>query len=534
MDVLKPAIATASDDKSQALVQIALNDKALGKDHLDRSLVYGIAWTGVFKWTTQVLTWLSTLVIARLLSPEDYGLAAMATVYIAFVQLVNEFGISAAVVQRRDLTTDQIAKLGGFSMILGVGFFLVSLALSNPVAFLFGEQAVQSIIVVLSGTFILSGIQVLPRSLLARDFCFQRLAWIDAGEAITATVVTLLLAIMGFGYWALVIGAIAGRLMSTIGAVISYRHPLAWPVDFHTIAVPVTFGAHMVVTSIAWFIFRNADIMTVGQRLGKTALGAYMLGWSIASIPIDRIGEMISRVSPAVFAAVQHDHTALRRYLLRLTEVVTLATFPIAAGLALVGDEFVILFLGEAWRSAIGPLRLLALAAIFRSVVPVLNQVLVATGHSKQTMMSTIIAAILLPPFFFIGSFWGTTGVALVWILCFPLVTIAFLARYAFAACEMTLMPYVASLWPATSATLVMTAMVWLSDVVIFHGQTTIEAFVAKVILGAAAYLGFLYIVHKARLQTYVDGIRGLRTENSYAALWPGTKALPLTNKKSL
>jgi Membrane protein involved in the export of O-antigen and teichoic acid len=384
IDMLKPSMAVISDDKDPALLQMGLEEKALGKDHLDRSLVYGIAWTGVFKWTTQVLTWLSTLIIARLLSPEDYGLAAMATVYIAFVQLVNEFGISAAVVQRRDLTKDQVAKLGGLSMILGIGFFLVSVALSTPVAAFFGEQAVQPIVLVLSTTFILSGIQVLPRSLLTREFCFQRLAWIDAAEAITATVVTLLLAIIGFGYWALVIGIVAGRLISTVGTVISYRHPIAWPVEFHTIAIPVTFGAHMVVTSIAWFIFRNADIMTIGQRLGKTALGAYMLGWSIASIPIDRIGEMITRVAPAVFAAVQHDPAALRRYLLRLTEVITLATFPVAAGLALLGDEFVLLFLGEAWRPAIEPLRLLALAAIFRSVVPVLNQVLVATGHSKR------------------------------------------------------------------------------------------------------------------------------------------------------
>src|SRR6185369_16249399 len=97
---------------------------------LDRSLLRGIAWTGGVKTATQILSWLTTLVVARLLSPNDYGIAGMAMVYVGFVQLVNEFGLSAAVVQRRDLTDQQIAKLGGLSILLGVGLCLVSIAIA--------------------------------------------------------------------------------------------------------------------------------------------------------------------------------------------------------------------------------------------------------------------------------------------------------------------------------------------------------------------------------------------------------------------
>src|SRR5438094_4832732 len=187
---------------------------------LDRALVTGIAWTGGIKWLAQLVSWAATLVVARLITPTDYGLFAMAMVYAGFVQLVNELGLSLAIVQYRDLTSKQIAQLGGLAVLASVVIFVLSLGLAEPVAVFFGEPAVQGIIIALSLTFVMRGVQVVPRSLLARDLEFRRLAWLDAAEAMVWSSVTLTGAYFGLGYWALVWGTVVSGFAGRIGVFV--------------------------------------------------------------------------------------------------------------------------------------------------------------------------------------------------------------------------------------------------------------------------------------------------------------------------
>src|SRR2546426_11130844 len=124
------------------------------------------------------------------------------------VQLVNELGLSLAIVQRRDLSEEQIAQLGGLAVLASVAIFVLSVGLAGPVASFFGERTVRGIIIALSPTFVMRGVQVVPRSLLARDLEFRRLAWIDAGEAVLWSSTTLAGAFLGLRYWALAWGAV--------------------------------------------------------------------------------------------------------------------------------------------------------------------------------------------------------------------------------------------------------------------------------------------------------------------------------------
>jgi PST family polysaccharide transporter len=466
------------------------------------------------KWGTQILSWFSTIFVARLLTRADYGIAGMAFVYIGFVQLINELGISAAVVQRRDLTTTQIARLGGLSAILGAAFCLASIALARPVAAFFGEPAVTQVIAVLSLTFLISGFQVLPRAVLTRDMEFRKLASVEGIEAVSQTVVTLALAIAGVGYWAIIAGMVAGRSVSTVVLLIRHHHPIAWPRDFKSIAGPVTFGSHLVIGNVAWYAFRNADSALIGRLLGKAALGAYSVGGNLASIPVDRVTALVSRVTPAIFASVQNKPVELRRYLFGLTEALALVTFPLAVGMALVVEEGVLVMLGEEWRPAIVPLRLLALAAAYRSIVPLLNQVLVATGHARTTMIATVISAIVLPPLFYFGTFGGPGGVAWIWLAAFPLVSLATLARPALRVCGMPVLTYLRATWPAVSSVGVMTAAVLGVAEIIPDSWPLASRLAAKVITGGVAYAAVIFALYRDRIQGFIAILRTSRRSN--------------------
>jgi PST family polysaccharide transporter len=475
---------------------------------LDRSLITGIAWTGGVKWFAQILSWIATLIIARILTLGDYGIANMAATYIGLVQLVSDFGLSAAVVQQRDLSDDDIARLGGTSVLLGVFFSVLSAVLANAIAAFFEEPALRDATLVLSITFALAGLQVLPRSLLARDLRFAALAWVEGLEALVLTVATITLALMHFGYWALIIGGLVSRVAGTIALLFTYPHRISWPTPLQRIMAPLTFGGHVLLASLAWYAFRSADMAIVGKELGKIALGAYAIGFNLASIPVERISALVSRATPAVLAAVQTDAAALRRYLLRLTEVLALVTMPVAVGLALVSREFILVFLGSKWEPAVGPLRVLALAAVFRSVAPLLNQVLVATGQARRNMQATVAIAIVLPPLFLVGSRWGITGVSLVWLTIYPVVAAAFMARYALAASETSAAQYLESLGPALGGVACMSLAVLVVGVLIPRTWPPIAPLSMKVIVGAIVYVAFLWKMHRERVETIARHIR--------------------------
>src|SRR5262249_17517307 len=143
-------------------------------------------------------------------------------------------------------------------------------------------------------------------------------------------------------------------------------HPVAWPRPFTTVRDAVHLGWHVVVARVAWYAYSNADFVVVGRMLGPDALGAYTVAWIIASIPVDRLTALVTQVAPPVLSAVQDDPAAVRRYVLSLVRGIAFVTFPAAAGLALVADEFSAVALGAQWQASSIPLRLLALSTITR------------------------------------------------------------------------------------------------------------------------------------------------------------------------
>ncbi len=483
--------------------EISLRNRAL-----DRALLSGIAWTGAVKWFVQLLSWASTFVVAKILVRLDYGVAGMAMLYIAFVQLLNEFGLSAAIVQSKDLTESQIARLGGLSVLLGLGFTLLSVMLAGSVAAYFNADEVKLVVIVLSFTFLASGFQVLPRSLLTRDLRFRDLAILEMTEAFVATVTTLVLALLRYGYWALVIGGVAGRAVSTVMALVMRRHRIAWPSDFQSISPAVTFGAHIVVASIAWYAFRNADQFVVGKLLGLEPLGAYVFALGFAAIPVDRIGSILTRATPAILASVQSDTAALRRYLLSLTEAISLITFPAAVGLAIVADDVVGVIDPIEWAPAVTPLRILALAAAVRSLVPLLNQLLIATGQSGRNMQATLVSTVVLPPLFYLAARWGTPGVAAVWLLGYPLVGGAFFIYHATRTCKLRVPAYLSILWPAAASTLIMAAILVVTDSLTDSIESVVARLLARCAVGVLVYAVALFALHGRKLRESIIQLR--------------------------
>jgi len=501
---------------SQAVHDVAAPSDSTGSPthvearFLDRSLLRGVAWTAAAKWASQALSWVSWLIVARLLTPEDYGLVGMAAIYLGLITLLSEFGLGTAVLAVRELSVEQINQLNGLAVLLGLASLLASCALAIPLGRFFHAPQLPLVVVAMSTTFVIASFKTLPLALLQRELRFKALALIDLGQALILAVSMIGLAVAGFRYWTLVCGAVLGSLVST-GAVLRVRRlPFAWPHP-KSLKAAITLSSSVLISRLCWYLSANADFLVAGRILGKAALGFYNVGWTMASVPVDRIATLVGQVTPAFFSAVQADRAALRRYVLRITEGIALITFPLGLGLALVARDFVGAVLGPKWEPTIAPLQLLAAYAAFRSITPLLPQVLQITRDARFEMWRMVVAAVVMPAGFYIGAQrWGTVGLAIAWVLADPLIAVP-LYRRVFSRIELSLREYVMALWPAVSGTALM-AIVVLAVGVLSSGQSWPGLrLAARVAAGAVTYGLACVVLHRERLKAFRDLVMAAR-----------------------
>ena len=480
-------------------------------ESLDGSLVRGLAWTSGAKWGSQVLSWASTLIVARLLTPQDYGLVGMASIYLGLVTMLSEFGLGTTVMALRDLTEEQVAQLHGFALLFGLGSFALSCLMAWPLGAFFHSAELPPVVVVMSVTFIITSFRIVPSALLRRELRFRDLAVIDTVGALVLAVAMIAFAWFGFRYWTLVIGGLLSAGLSTIQTLWLQRQRMARP-RAATLQHAMTFSWRILSSRLSWYAYSNADFLVAGRILGKTALGVYDFAWTLANVPIEKITVLIGQVAFPIFAAVQHEPAEMRRYLLRLTEGLALLTFPASFGMALVAPDFVMIFLGPKWSGAIVPLQLLAVFVGFRSVVPLLPQILNVTGDSRFAMYNSLLAAIVMPTsFYLMGVRWGTAGLAIAWMTVYPLLTLILYWRVS-QRIALSTQEYLRALWPALSSTIVMCAVVFGVKRATAEHESRGPVLALQVGLGALTYVLMCLTVHRTRLRAFYEVVQRQRS----------------------
>ncbi len=473
---------------------------------LDRSLIRGMVWTGIVKWSSQVVSWVTTIVVARILTPEDYGIVGMATAFIGMVSLINEFGVGITIVSLRDLNDRVVAQLNSLSVILGFVGFLFCCAVAVPLATFYGASEVVSVVIVMAIGFVLTGFRTVPSALLQKELRFRVLALIDGLQVFMQAAFMVGVAFMGFGYWTLVIGGLVGTLVAMVATLIVRTHAFALP-SITSLTEAMTFSRHIVLARLSWCIQSNADSVIAGKVLGQAALGAYGMALSLAMAPVEKIAAVVSQVTTSLFAAVQKDPVALRRYLLSLTEGFALVIFPATLGIALVAEELVPLVLGDKWAEVTAPLQVLACYAGFRAIQTLPPQVLFVTGGSRLGMWNALGVAIVLPITFYLCSRWGTQGIAMSWLIVHPLAAIQ-TNRFVFRRIDLKILEYFRSLRPALVGCVCMLVVVVLVKQTMPHDWPLAARFAGEVAAGAATYALTTLIIHGERARAFIHVIR--------------------------
>lgn len=472
-------------------------------------MVRGVAWTALANWGSQALSWAAVIVLARILTASDYGIVGMAGLYLGLIAILTEGGLGTSIVALRDLSDEAIAQFNTVAVLLGLLGAALTAAAAVPLGLFFRAPDLPPVVLALSGVAVLSALRLVPVAVMQKELRFRGLAAIEGVQAVTNTVVTLTLALLGARYWALVSGALAGNAAAALASRIlspqRFRRPRLGAIGRY-----YAFTRDVLVGRMAWYVYSNADFAVAGRALGSAALGAYTFAWSIASVPVDKITALVTRVSTGIFARVKDDLAELSRMLHRLTEGLVMLTLPAAVGMAVVADDFVLSYLGPRWVEAILPLRILCLYATFRSVVTLLPQVLTMRGETRFLMWNAVARAVAMPVAFAVGSRWGAGGIAAMWVLVYP----AFLVpmyRLMFRSLQMPLRQYLAPIWPSLRGVLVMAAVLIGVRLVLDPEGSPVARLGVQVGVGGVTYLLTGLLPQRERVRRLVALLVGRR-----------------------
>jgi PST family polysaccharide transporter len=476
-------------------------------------LLGSIAWTAAAKWSVQIFSWISSLIIARLLSPSDFGLLSMTTLFLGLIAILSDFGLSSAVINVPLVTRRQVRQLNTASLCLAIVTFGIAYGGRAQIAAFFRQQELLSVVPAMGLGLVFSGLKAVPNALLQKALRFKVAALIDLLQAALQTGLTLLLAWLGFRYWALVLGGLAGGALSTL-LTVACEHPgFALP-RYSEIRTLLAFGWKVFVSSVCWYGYSNADFAVAGRVLGRTALGTYSLAWTLAMMPIDKLTSLIMRVTPGYFAKHQDDRATLRRYVTGLTKWISLIVFPLAFGMTLIARDVVPLALGPKWVAAVAPLTLLCVYVPFASLMTIFPHVLNAMGRPSVGMWNSILKLLIMPPAFYLGSRWGPEGIAIAWLVTYPPLA-ALLFVPGIRALEMGLSEYARAIRPALIASAVMVGVVFLIRVSTLSGVSPILRVGSEIGAGAVAYAVLVLAIDPSVRTTVLCALR------RRSARWP-------------
>jgi O-antigen/teichoic acid export membrane protein len=363
----------------------------------------------------QVLAFASSIVIARFLSPFEVGLAAMAIVFASLALVIVDFGFASVIVQRRELTEDDKSTAFWAGTALGVLLTLVGVAMSWPIAALYGEPEVQPLFAALSLAFLFTAPGIVQGALLTRELAFRSLEVRTIIATSLSCVTGISLAVAGAGAWAIVGQDLVITSASTLLLWRASHWRPAWrfsPRALRSMAgyTGNVFGTRM----LAWGTI-NVDNFLIGRFIGAAPLGAYTLAFSVMITPVNRIASPIAQVFFPAFSKVR-DPDRIGSMWLRATRMVALVVVPLMLGLLAVAPDFVHAIFGEKWNAAIPVIQILAPVGMIQALVALNAGVLQAADRTGVMFRFTAVISIVTVIGFAIGIPWGIEGVAVAYL----------------------------------------------------------------------------------------------------------------------
>ena len=496
---LEPCSACSSECESAGIQQA---DPSSIKSQAAR----GSLSLGAFRLMSHVISWLMTIVIVRILAPEDYGLMAMATILTGYVEIFGELGMGAAIVQKYRIEETELSSNFWFSLVVACCFGLVAMLLAYPTAWLFDEPRVIRLTQAVSVLFVIGGLKVVPTNILLRDLRFRAVGAIQLVATIISSVAMLLLAFQGWGVWTLIGGVVALRLVDLLlSFIVSGWMPRLW-FEFKEIRPYLRFGFGIVGTRSLFYVFQNSDRFIVGKVLGTEALGYYSLALTLANLPLEKSMSILGQVALPLFSRLQNNLEHIRDTFTSLTKYTMLIIAPLYLGGAAFGDHVIQGILGDKWAPIVFLFRVMCVVQFIGIAVSLSNVVNYAMGRTHWAVLFYGTNVLLVPPAIYVAVHYGLNSIAIPWLAIYPILC----GCYVFLtvrAVKLPLSRYVREGFSPTGASLVMILgmFAFQAALPLRFSENVTNALFLDILSGVLIYVSYQLTFNRASLKALIN-----------------------------
>jgi O-antigen/teichoic acid export membrane protein len=379
---------------------------------LRAQVLSGVLWKILSQAFRQGSRLIVALILARLLTPEQFGVSAEVLVISSLVIVFADLAFGAALIQRDQISDADKDTAFWACTLFGVFFTALGFACAGPLAAFYHEPQVEPLFRVMSFIFLTTSLATVQESLLNRELSFKALETRMMIATVGGAVVGIATAALGGGSWAIILQALSLSVFST--ALLWVMSPWRPSLRFSTASLKsmASFSGYIFGHRLLYYLHRNSDNLLIGRYVGAASLGAYAIAYNVILVPFSRVAAPIQDVVFPAFSRIQDDRERIADGWIRITRVVAAVTVPSLLGLAIVAGDFVDLVLGSKWHNATTVIQVLAWVGILQSLQSLNTGILEALGHARAIFRFTIVFFAAHITAFVIGLQWGIVGVA--------------------------------------------------------------------------------------------------------------------------
>jgi teichuronic acid exporter len=374
---------------------------------LRKKSISGIMWSFIDQFVNLIITFTVGVILARLISPQDFGLIGLITIFISLSDTFVQSGFSSALIRKQDCTDKDYSTVFFFNIFVAVLFYIILLLSAPGISLYFKEPRLYEIIQVLGLSLIINSFSLIQRTLLIKQIDFKKQTLISLISTLFSGICAILMAYKGYDFWSLVARQIIALLLSSILLwILSNWRPL-FTFSIQSFKQLFGFSYKLLISGIIDNLYRNMYLIIIGKYFSVLELGFYTKAYEFSKLPSEGLSNVIGRVAYPILASIQDDKLMLKTYYRKLIRSTMLITFVIMLGLVAVAEPFVISFIGEKWRPAIIYLQLLSIVGMMYPLHALNLNMLQLLGRSDLFLKLEIIKKLISIPIVIVGVILG-------------------------------------------------------------------------------------------------------------------------------
>jgi len=381
------------------------------KEDIKSQAFTGVGWSAVERFSFQGITFLVQIILARILSPTDYGMIGMLAIFLQVAQVLIDSGFANALIQKKECTETDYSTVFYYNLAISVGLYMLLFIAAPFIEHFYSMPSLGVVTRVLSLTIIINSLAIVHRTILTKNIDFRSLTRISIIGAVISGAVGIICAIHGYGVWALVFQQILNSIIIVLLLFVKLNWVPKFLFDKSSFKSLFSFGSKLMISSLINTIYRNLYSLIIGKKFSAEELGYYTRAEQFAIFPSSNIGSIITRVAYPILSKVQDDNAKLRSGYRQIIQLSSFIIFPLMFGLMAIAKPFIFVFLTEKWSGAIVILQILCLDWMLDHISLLNLNLLYVKGRSDLALRLEIIKKSIAITIFIISIRWGVIGI---------------------------------------------------------------------------------------------------------------------------